>query len=278
MRRRRCQRLLKVLRWDIITLMALLEQLVLPAEDQSSFFLDWRESTLRASASPLFDGSRPACSPFRILLNSECSGPWCHEARNSSCDLNICRLAAVFLTALPTGAGLDAFTDMSGRHQLVVRLCYDEYDEVGLIHQYNTGCLQEALFPGLIRKHGSVHEYGPGLISLRAGGGGYFLSRDPNRPDSNWKHRRIFCWKCSMLWCYRVFVLCCRSENWAKPAEVYALLHHQYFSRRAVVRQNPARGLFCCEWAEGRLQLWPPHIKTAWIPPPADRWLKHFFK
>lgn len=75
MRRRRCQRLLKVLRWDIITLMALLEQLVLPAEDPSfthfSFFLDRRESTLRASTSLLFEDSRRARSSFRILLNSE---------------------------------------------------------------------------------------------------------------------------------------------------------------------------------------------------------------
>lgn len=35
MRKRRCQRLQKVLHWEIITLMALLQQLVLPTEDSS---------------------------------------------------------------------------------------------------------------------------------------------------------------------------------------------------------------------------------------------------
>lgn len=56
MRRRRCQRLLKVLRWDIITLMALLEQLVLPAEDPSftrfSFF--WTGESPRYGLQPLY--------------------------------------------------------------------------------------------------------------------------------------------------------------------------------------------------------------------------------
>ena len=178
MRRRRCQRLLKVLRWDIITLMALLEQLVLPAEDQSSFFFGLERVHVTGFSLSTSWWQQAGLLPLQDSIEFWVwSGPWCHEARNSSCDLNICRLAAVFLTALPTGAGLDAFTDMSGRHQLVVRLCYDEYDEVGLIHQYNTGCLQEALFPGLIRKHGSVHEYGPGLISRRGGGGVFSLKR-----------------------------------------------------------------------------------------------------
>lgn len=179
MRRRRCQRLLKVLRWDIITLMALLEQLVLPAEDPSftrfSFFFG--PERVHVTGFNLFTFWGQQAGPLLLLDSIEFwawSGPWCHQARNSSCDLNICRLSAVFLTALPAGAGLDAFTDMSGRHQLVVRLCYDEYDEVGLIHQYYTGRLREALFPGLIRKHGSVHEYGRGLISLRWRGGNIF--------------------------------------------------------------------------------------------------------
>ena len=175
MRRRRCQRLLKVLRWDIITLMALLEQLVLPAEDQSSFFFGLERVHVTGFSLSTFWWQQAGLLPLQDSIEFWVwSGPWCHEARNSSCDLNICRLAAVFLTALPTGAGLDAFTDMSGRHQLVVRLCYDEYDEVGLIHQYNTGCLQEALFPGMIRKRGSVNECGPGLIDQGAGGGGIF--------------------------------------------------------------------------------------------------------
>lgn len=156
MRRRRCQRLLKVLRWDIITLMALLEQLVLPAEDPSftrfSFFFG--PERVHVMGFNLFTFWGQQAGPLLLLDSIEFwawSGPWCHQARNSSRDLNICRLSAVFLTALPAGAGLDAFTDMSGRHQLVVRLCYDEYDEVGLIHQYYTGRLREALFPGLIR-------------------------------------------------------------------------------------------------------------------------------
>lgn len=157
MRRRRCQRLLKVLHWDIITLMALLEQLVLPAEDPSFsrfFFFFFGPERVHITGFNLFTFWGQQAGPLLLQDSIEFwarSGPWCHPARNSSCDLNICRLTAVFLTALPTGAGLDAFTDMSGRHQLVVRLCYDEYDEVGLIHQYNTGRLREALFPGLIR-------------------------------------------------------------------------------------------------------------------------------
>lgn len=49
-------------------------------------------------------------------------------------------------------------------------------------------------------------------------------------------------------------------DFWAL-AEVCALLHHLYSSG----------SLFCCERADGRLQLWPPHMKTPRIPPPADR-------
>lgn len=142
-----------------------------------SFFFFFGPERVHVMGFNLFTFWGQQAGPLLLLDSIEFwawSGPWCHQARNSSRDLNICRLAAVFLTALPAGAGLDAFTDMSGRHQLVVRLCYDEYDEVGLIHQYYTGRLRGALFPGLIRKHGSVHEYGRGLISLRGRGGNIF--------------------------------------------------------------------------------------------------------
>ena len=75
MRRRRCQRLLKVLRWDIITLMALLEQLVLPAEDQSSFFFFWTGESPRYRLQPLhflMAAGRPAPpSGFYWILSVE---------------------------------------------------------------------------------------------------------------------------------------------------------------------------------------------------------------
>lgn len=156
MRRRRCQRLLKVLRWDIITLMALLEQLVLPAEDPSftrfSFFLDRRESTLRASTSLLFEDSRRARSSFWILLNSERGvDPGVTKPATVHVTWIYADYLLFFLQLCLLGPDLMHLPICRGRHQLVVRLCYDEYDEVGLIHQYYTGRLRGALFPGLIR-------------------------------------------------------------------------------------------------------------------------------
>lgn len=82
-----------------------------------SFFFFFGPERVHVMGFNLFTFWGQQAGPLLLLDSIEFwawSGPWCHQARNSSRDLNICRLSAVFLTALPAGAGLDAFTDMSG--------------------------------------------------------------------------------------------------------------------------------------------------------------------
>lgn len=82
-----------------------------------SFFFFFGPERVHVTGFNLFTFWGQQAGPLLLLDSIEFwawSGPWCHQARNSSRDLNICRLSAVFLTALPAGAGLDAFTDMSG--------------------------------------------------------------------------------------------------------------------------------------------------------------------
>lgn len=179
MRRRRCQRLLKVLRWDIITLMALLEQLVLPAEDPSftrfSFFLDRRESTLWASTSLLFEDSRRARSSFWILLNSE-----------RGVDPGVTKPATVHVTWIYADYLL-----------FFLQLCLLGPDLMHLpICRVDTSWSSGSVMMNMMKldwfinttqvvygepfsldwseTHGSVHEYGRGLISLRGRGGNIF--------------------------------------------------------------------------------------------------------
>lgn len=115
MRKRRCQKLQKVLHWEIITLMAQLQALVLPAEDSSfSHFSDQREFVLQTSSFSLLRTAGGRLS-FRNLLNfqstvgSGVTEPITMLTVVFILTLNTCRWSAVFLTvnvALPTGAGL----------------------------------------------------------------------------------------------------------------------------------------------------------------------------
>lgn len=112
MRKRRCQRLQKVLHWEIITLMALLQQLVLPAED-SSFSPFFGPKTVRVTDLIVFTSeySRRLAPLQEYIEFWELTRVYynANSCVHTVLTLNICRGSAVCPTvnlALPMGAGL----------------------------------------------------------------------------------------------------------------------------------------------------------------------------
>lgn len=181
MRKRRCQRLQKVLHREIITLMAPLQQLVLPTEDSSfSHFADQREFLLQTSSFSLL---RTAGSPlsFSNLLNFEStvsSGvtePITVLTVVFILKLNTCRWSVVFSNCKSCSAywGLDWWICRYVRptqagHPALIWWIWCGWIDSSIQHWLSMG----SPFPELIKLHASVHEYGHGLINLPGGARG----------------------------------------------------------------------------------------------------------
>lgn len=179
MRRRRCQRLLKVLRWDIITLMALLEQLVLPAEDPSftrfSFF--WTGESPRYGLQPLYflrtAGGPAPPSGFYWILSVEWTlvspSPqqftW-PEYMQIICCFSYSSACWGRTWCIYRYVGVD--TSWSSGSVMMNMMKLDWFINTTQVVYEKPFSLDWS------ETHGSVHEYGRGLISLRGRGGNIF--------------------------------------------------------------------------------------------------------